>query len=92
MILKGTETAKRDVFVEVSPDQALQAIREHVLKSLGCHRDAYLDSHGRLIRDEEEWYGSHSSIRGIVLADPAPPQIAEALKALNTIHSILIRD
>lgn len=92
MIIKGTETARCDVYVEVSPVLALQAIRDDVLKSLGCHCNAYLDRKGRLIRDEEDLCGSHSSIHEIVLADPAPPQIAEAMKALNTIHAILIRD
>lgn len=90
--MKGYEQVSRQVEIEIRPFDAYQALRAEVLRSVGVRPDAFVNKDGFLAHDEHDGGGGHSWVDEII-DNKKPTQVQlDALKALNTIHSILIRD
>jgi hypothetical protein len=89
MRINGTEVTRRNVEIEVSDTDLLEALRVRVYQSVGLRPDMFLDSNGRLVYDEENYHGSDT--RHIVTEAPLMIQL-KTIEAFNHIRIMLIRD
>lgn len=89
MRIKATETTKRDVTVDVDAGDVLQQLREQVYRSLGIPVDAYLNSAGHLVEDED--YGHGSSTQTLITETPTEAQV-RTIQAFRHIYLMMIRD
>jgi hypothetical protein len=89
MRVKGTETTQRSVVVDVDAGDVLQQIRGNVYRSVGMPVDAYLNSEGFLVEDEEHYHGSDT--QKIITKTPSEIQV-KTIEAFRHIYAMMIRD
>jgi hypothetical protein len=89
MRIKGIETTQRSVSVTVDPGEVLQQIRADVYHSLGMPVDAYLNSKGFLVEDEEHYHGSDT--QKVISKKPTETQV-KTIQAFRHIYLMMIRD
>jgi hypothetical protein len=89
MRIKGTERTARNVEVEIDATEVLQQIRRDVYRSVGIPVDAYIDSRGYLVEEEEHYHGSGS--RRLITETPSEIQV-KTIEAFALIRQLMIRD
>jgi hypothetical protein len=89
MRVKGYETTQRTVDVEVDATEVLKQIKRDVYRSVGMPVDAYLNSEGFLVEDEEHYHGSDT--QKIITKTPSEIQV-KTIEAFRHIHAMMIRD
>jgi hypothetical protein len=89
MRVKGSEVTRRDVTVDVDPGEVLGQIRAAVYQSLGIPVDAYLNSEGFLVEDEEHYHGSDT--QKIITKTPSETQV-KTIQAFRHIYLMMLRD
>lgn len=75
MKVKGSHTSSTYVEVEISPSDAFKALKKLILDAHGFPYDAYVNSKGQIVVDEE-YYTSHSWFEEkMINANPTPSQL-----------------
>jgi hypothetical protein len=89
MFVKGTEITRRNVQVDVDPGDVLEQIRGNVYRSLSIPVDAYLNTEGHLVYDEEQGHGRDTQT--LVTRTPSDTQV-QTIRAFRHIYLMMIRD
>ena len=89
MIVTGYERTCRNVEIEVNPLDVLKQIKYETFAKLGIKHDAYLNSEGQLVYDDE-FYGSHYSCDEKVIDKNPSKEIKDTIKAFDRIISLII--
>lgn len=89
MIVKGTETARREVQVDINVTDVLRQIQCDVYRSVGMPVEAYLNIDGYLVEDEEHYHGSDT--QKIITRQPSENQV-KTIEAFRHIYAMMIRD
>lgn len=59
MQVKGIQTIRENVVIDVDPNDIMNQLKERVFRDLGVPVDVYFNKHGELCQDEEH-HTSHS--------------------------------
>jgi hypothetical protein len=89
MRVKGTETTSRSVHIDVDVTDVLRQIQCDVYRSVGMPVDAYLNSRGELVEDEEHYHGSDT--QKVISKKPTENQV-KTIEAFRHIHAMMLRD
>jgi hypothetical protein len=86
MRVKGSFTTTTEV--NVSPDDALWALRVEVLRIKGIDVNAYIDDKKRLVKNEDQWT-SHSWTETVVLNENPGDETVDLIKAFELIERVI---
>lgn len=91
MQVKGIETSRRNVTVEVQPKDAVVAIRETVYENLDIPitSEYLVIDNGQLVTYEDEDCGSHpDTVRTVQVASPSKTQL-QVVELFNNLTNVV---
>lgn len=89
MQVKGVQTIRENVIIDVNPNDMMAQLKDRVLKDLGVPTDVYFNKNGELCQDEEH-HTSHSWTTTTKI-EASPETLADVKTMLDAVKLVKTR-